>query len=188
MISFFVIEQNVKCPKNGRLEPRGLYSFWNRWVNLDFQNLRNGGIFICLSNWKNSYLFRAEKSREINPYKMLISKPLKTGDFLKPITLNNQIFVDKFRKKSKSSNKTIFLKNLEKNYFWKNFKKNSFEKILSFVFKNPLKSSRHEKRKKNFRSNRPSLISAHWSAFSSSDWRLAVFDRKFMAAILIVSS
>ena len=83
---------------------------------------------------------------------MLISKPLKTGDFLKPITLKNQIFVDKFRKKSESSNKTIFLKNLEKNYF---------EKILSFVFKNPLKSSRHEKRKKNFRSNRPSLISAH---------------------------
>ena len=32
LVCFFVIEQNVNRPKKGHLEPRGFYSFWNRWV------------------------------------------------------------------------------------------------------------------------------------------------------------
>ena len=99
---------------------------------------------------------------------MLISKPLKTEDFLQPITLKKTNI--RVRKKKN------FFEKLKK-LFLKKFQKKSFEKFVCLLKPSQVVSAR--KTQKTFFSVRSAFIfSAHWSAFSSSDFRLAVFDRK----------
>ena len=87
---------------------------------------------------------------------MLISKPLKTEDFLLSITQKIKYSLTNLEKKQKVRKKEFFEK-FRKKLFLKKFQKKSFEKFVRLLKPSKVVSAR-KTQKKFFRLDRPSFF------------------------------